>query len=79
MRNARLGHYLLHISFSSGTFSNVRAGGRPLPLYHYSPIAKKIGSWTREATLHVKEVTSGCKRSDILGTETALQHVARNR
>ena len=31
----RLGHYLLYISFSSGNFSKVHAGGRPLPLYHY--------------------------------------------
>ena len=31
-------------SFSSGTFSKVRAGGRPLPLYHYSPNAKTFGS-----------------------------------
>ena len=46
-----LGHYLLHISFSLGTFSKVRVGGRPLPLYHYSPTTKKLGSWTREATL----------------------------
>ena len=30
-----LGHYLLHISFSSGTFSKVHAGGRP---YHYTII-----------------------------------------
>ena len=38
------------------------AGGH----YHYSPTTKKFGSWTREATLPVKEVTSEGKRSDIL-------------
>ena len=67
-----LGHYLLHISFSSGTFSKVRAGGRPLPLCHYSPTAKKFSSWTREDTLPVKEVKSGGKRSRILGSETSF-------
>ena len=46
-----LGHYLLHTSFLSGTFSKVRAGGRPLPLYYYSLTAKKFDSWTREATV----------------------------
>ena len=48
-----LGHYLLHISFSSGTFSKVCAGRQPLPLYHYSATAKKFSSWTHEATLLV--------------------------
>ena len=53
-----LGHYLLHISFSSGTFSKVCAGRQPLPLYHYSATAKKFSSWTHEAMLLVKEVKS---------------------
>ena len=69
------GHYLLHISFSSGIFSKACEGGRPLPLYHYSPNEKKVGSWTREATLPVKEVKSGGKCTGILGSETSLDVV----
>ena len=51
-------------------FSKVCEGGRPLPLYHYLPTTKKFGSWTREATLPVKEIKSGAKCSGILGSET---------
>ena len=41
----QLGHYLLYISFSSGTFSQVHAGGRPLPLYHYLSTAINVRLW----------------------------------
>ena len=40
--------------------------------YHYSPTEKKPGSWTCEGTLHVKEVVSGRKHSDILRRETSF-------
>ena len=61
-----------HISFSSGTFSKVHVGGRPLQLYHYLPTPKKFSFWTREATLPLKEVKSGGKRSGILGSVTSF-------
>ena len=38
----QLGYYLLHISFSSETFSKVYAGVQPLPLHHYSSTAIKV-------------------------------------
>jgi len=56
---AMQGHYLLHISFSSGTFSKACEGGWPLPLYHYLPSERKASSWTHEAMLPAKEVKSG--------------------
>ena len=65
-----LGHYLMHIIFSSGTFSKVCVGVH----YHctyYLPRTKKFGSWTREVTLPVKEAKSGSKRSGILGSKTS--------
>ena len=61
---------MLHISFSSGTF--LRAGG-------HSPNAKKFGSWTREATLPVKELKPGGKRSAavfFIGSETSFQELS---
>ena len=57
--------YLLHISFSSGIFSKVCvAGGH----YHYTIICQvkeRLAAWTREATLPLKEVKSGSKRTSI--------------
>ena len=50
----------------------VRAGGRPLPLHHYSPTPKKFGSGTRKATLPVQEVKSGGKHSRIIASETSF-------
>ena len=73
VRRPTLGHYLLHISFSSGTFSNVRAGGRPLPLYHYSPTANKISSWDSRGHAPCERSDVWVyMRSDILGTETSF-------
>ena len=60
---------------SSGTFSKVRAGGRPSSSYHYTNIRQlqnlKSCSCTREAVLPVKElkVKSGHKRSGIMSNK----------
>ena len=53
-----LGNYLLHISFSSGTFSKVRAGRQAL--------------LDSRGHAPCKKVKSGSKRSRILGSETSF-------
>ena len=56
----QLGHYLLHISFSLETFSKVYAGGRPLPLHHYSSTTIKV--WlpdSRGHTLYERNTNCG--------------------
>ena len=66
-----IGHYFLNISFSSGTFSKVHAGRRPLPLYHYSSTAINVGFkrphplWKRHKMWHLWG-----ERSDIFWKET---------
>ena len=71
---AMQGHYLLHISFSSGIFSKVCAAGGH---YHYTIIrqAKERlpSGLARPHALPVKEVKSGGKRTSILGSETAFR------